>query len=158
MTNRKQARKTKIAIIGAGSMGMLFYSLLCKNKLLSLYFVETRKRLPNGEKNFKFSYYSSPQTNSLKKSFNSVVKSIDSIKDADLVLITTKSFDISQTINSITPYLSNNCLLLTVCNGYGFHNKIKDKNILKLLSFGYIKYLLFMINPYKKGHKVLKNS
>lgn len=34
----------------------------------------------------------------------------------------------------------------------------KDKNILKLLSFGYIKYLLFMINPYKKGHKVLKNS
>lgn len=136
MTNRKQARKTKIAIIGAGSMGMLFYSLLCKNKLLSLYFVETRKRLPNGEKNFKFSYYSSPQTNSLIKSFNSVVKSIDSIKDADLVLITTKSFDISQTINSITPYLSNNCLLLTVCNGYGFHNKIKDKNILKKLFFG----------------------
>ena len=34
----------------------------------------------------------------------------------------------------------------------------KDKNILKLLSFGYIKYILFMINPYKKRHKVLKNS
>lgn len=34
----------------------------------------------------------------------------------------------------------------------------KDKNILKLLSFGYIKYLLFMINPYKKVHKVLKKS
>ncbi len=34
----------------------------------------------------------------------------------------------------------------------------KDKNILKLLSFGYIKYTLFMINPYKKRHKVLKNS
>ena len=34
----------------------------------------------------------------------------------------------------------------------------KDKNILKLLSFGYIKYTLFMINSYKKRHKVLKNS
>ena len=34
----------------------------------------------------------------------------------------------------------------------------KDKNILKLLPFGYIKYLLFMIKPNKIGQKQLKNS
>ena len=34
----------------------------------------------------------------------------------------------------------------------------KDKNILKLLSFGNIKYLLFMIKRHEKGHKVLKKS
>ena len=34
----------------------------------------------------------------------------------------------------------------------------KEKNILKLLSFGYIKYLLFNIKHNKKGYKVLKNS
>lgn len=34
----------------------------------------------------------------------------------------------------------------------------KDKNILKLLPFGYIKYLLFMIKPNKIGKKELKNS
>lgn len=34
----------------------------------------------------------------------------------------------------------------------------KDKNILKVLSFGYIKYLLFMINPYKMGLKTQKKS
>jgi hypothetical protein len=34
----------------------------------------------------------------------------------------------------------------------------KDKNILKLMSFGYLKYILFRINPYKKEHKVLKKS
>ena len=34
----------------------------------------------------------------------------------------------------------------------------KDKNILKLLPFGYIKYLLFLIKPNKIGQKQLKNS
>lgn len=34
----------------------------------------------------------------------------------------------------------------------------KDKNILKLLPFGYIKYLLFSIKPNKIGQKQLKNS
>ena len=34
----------------------------------------------------------------------------------------------------------------------------KDKNILKLLSFGYIKYLLFILKPNKIGVKKLKNS
>ena len=34
----------------------------------------------------------------------------------------------------------------------------KDKNILKLLPFGYIKYLLFLIKPNKIGRKQLKNS
>lgn len=34
----------------------------------------------------------------------------------------------------------------------------KDKNILKLIPFGYIKYLLFMIKPNKIGKKELKNS
>ena len=34
----------------------------------------------------------------------------------------------------------------------------KDKNILKLLSFGYLKYILFNLNAYKTGQKILKNS
>lgn len=34
----------------------------------------------------------------------------------------------------------------------------KDKNILKLLSFGYLKYLLFMLKANKIGQKKLKNS
>lgn len=136
MTIQKQASKINIAIIGAGSIGMLFYSILYKNKLLNIYFVETRKPLPNGKKNFKFIYYSSPNPNAIKKTFNSVIKSIDSIKEADLVLIATKSFDIARTINSIISHLSNNTLLLTMCNGYGFHNEINNKSVLKKLFLG----------------------
>lgn len=116
---QKKMSKIAIAIIGAGSIGMLFFHLLKSSKCIQPFFVDPR-------------YPKRPAfLRSLRLIDNTTRYNIANfamlpmLKEAKAVIITTKSYSTAQVCQKIKNYLPQNIPLIISCNGIGTIEEVK---------------------------------
>ncbi|MGN1393556.1 MAG: ketopantoate reductase family protein [Succinivibrionaceae bacterium] len=119
MKTPKLNRHLKIAIIGAGSIGQLtFHHLRYANKNFQLFFCDTRKPTQNCAK--FLSLIKKIGNNNLYQTTYSkaLFKPINKLREANIIIVTTKSYNLTNVILNIKPYLKKHCNIILFVNGY----------------------------------------
>lgn len=105
-------------IIGAGSIGQLYFYHINKSKLFNVNFCDPRisftKHLAS-----KINYHSKTSIVSKKSYFFAKILPHKKIKSADIILITTKAYQVKNVCLKIKPLLKQSTIIIILVNGLG---------------------------------------
>lgn len=134
--NKNTLLHIKIAIIGAGSIGQLYLHLL-KNylpKSATINFYDTRIPIkPNTQNRVPkkiFSFSKKLGTHYVTQHHYSQILPCNKIKQADIIIICSKSYQIKQICTDIKEYVSEQASIILLVNGLG--SQQEAQNILHL--------------------------
>lgn len=111
----------RLAIIGAGSIGLLFYHLLKSSHRFDPFFIEPRpshqvcKRKSLAFWDLGLSYH------------QALVTRPKALLHADALIITTKAFSVASVCAQVKPYLQAKCPVIIAANGLGAVTKAQEK-------------------------------
>jgi len=140
-TNKAITNKQKIVIVGQGAMGLLYYHHLqkAKNQVSILSPTSNTKQLPHAPElsteEYLYTGYQSTVKNVYPLSYSQVVD----LRQADIILLAVKSYQIAQAVKTIAHVINKNCLVVLAHNGMGTITEIvklvpAEQRILSMLT------------------------
>lgn len=118
----KKTNLPKLAIIGAGSIGQLYYHQISRCKLFDIFFCDTRKNINN----VQITNFIQPKRTIRKPA---KILALKNISQAQIILITTKTYNLIDVCQDILPYLNPNAEIIILTNGMGIQQQAS--NLLK---------------------------
>lgn len=125
----------KIGILGFGAVGISVYYELKNYKDIYILVDEARK-----EKYENTKFYVNE---------NLITPNYVTNKVMDLVIVAVKNYDLDNALDSITPFVNKNTILLPLLNGIEAHDKIKER-----FPFNRVLYGVINIEANKNGNKI----
>ena len=121
----KTTHLPNLTIIGAGSIGLLYFHLLKNTKIFNLSFCDTRIKY---QKKFSTKFTIPYKNTILAKNsyFFAKITPKDKIIDTNIVLITVKAYQVKKICEEIKPYLPKKALVIIMCNGMGAQFEAKE--------------------------------
>ncbi len=113
-----------LMIIGAGSIGQLYYHFITRSKLFQTSFCDPRLSYPK-KVSLQLNCHTKPPILPKKTYFFAKITPKTSIKYADIILITTKAYQLKEVGKQIKPYLKPKSIIIDMCNGYGAQQELK---------------------------------